>query len=326
LTLRLRDQHVGNFLAVLLSVAAASLAPLQTFIFVYAFVGPFHYLTEIAWLRKKDFYFGGGLVSPRVFVVVASLLCLAASVDMVVHRGLTGYAIGLLLVLSLSARVKNPLVLLAAAVVGYCAKFLFHGIVLFVAAVLPTIVHVYIFTVLFLISGLVRSKERPVLSWINPMLVLAAPLLLLRAHWGYFAPGSYWSNAEAGFANLHVMLAGLLGQNLHPTGLAAADPASAGVLRVLAFIYMYHYLNWFAKTELLKWHVVSRRSWALILGLYAFSVGCYLYSFVLGFYIVNFLSLLHVLLEFPLDWHTGHYLASAIPRPWVRRPTTQVAN
>jgi hypothetical protein len=192
--------------------------------------------------------------------------------------------------------------------------------------VLPTIVHVYIFTVLFLISGLVRSKERPVLSWINPMLVLAAPLLLLRAHWGYFAPGSYWSNAEAGFANLHVMLAGLLGQNLHPTGLAAADPASAGVLRVLAFIYMYHYLNWFAKTELLKWHVVSRRSWALILGLYAFSVGCYLYSFVLGFYIVNFLSLLHVLLEFPLDWHTGHYLASAIPRPWVRRPTTQVAN
>ena len=52
----------------MLSAVAASLAPLQVFIFVYAFVGPLHYLTEIAWLKKKDFYFGGGVVSERVYV------------------------------------------------------------------------------------------------------------------------------------------------------------------------------------------------------------------------------------------------------------------
>ena len=35
---------------------------------------------------------------------------------------------------------------------------------------------------------------------------------------------------------------------------------AAGVLRFLAFIYLFHYLNWFAKTEELPqlWHKVSR--------------------------------------------------------------------
>ncbi len=321
--MRLRDQHVGNFLALVLSVIAATLAPLQTFIFVYAFVGPFHYLTEIAWLRKKEFYFGQGIVSPRLYVIIASLLCLAGSVDVLVHRGMTGYAVGLILVLSLSAQVKNPYVLLAAAVAGYAAKFFVHGWVIFVGAILPTIGHVYIFTVLFIISGLVRSKERPVLSWVNPVLLVAAPFFLIRTSWSYATPGQYWVTAEQGFSTLHGYLAGLLGGNLHPDSSILADPASAGVLRFLAFIYMYHYLNWFAKTELLRWHHVSRKTWALVLTVYAGSVACYLYSFILGFYIVNFLGLLHVLLELPLNWHTGHYLATAIPRLWRRPPEQQ---
>lgn len=39
--MRIQDQHVGNFIALILSAVAATLAPLQTFIFVYAFVGRF---------------------------------------------------------------------------------------------------------------------------------------------------------------------------------------------------------------------------------------------------------------------------------------------
>ena len=71
----LRNQHVSNFLALVLSAVAASLAPLQVFIFVYAFVGPLHYLTEIAWLKKKDFYFGGGV--GRNGCMLPSLRCFA---------------------------------------------------------------------------------------------------------------------------------------------------------------------------------------------------------------------------------------------------------
>ena len=314
------SQHRGNFLALILSATAAMLAPLQTFIFVYAFVGPLHYLTEIAWLRKKDFYFGEGLVSPRWYTAIAALLCIAASIDFYLHRGITGYAIGILLVLSLSARVKNPWILLAALLSGYIAKFFVHGLVLFIGAILPTIVHVYLFTGLFMLSGLIREKHKTVLAWLNPILLAVLPVALLMATWHYTAPAAYWIHAESGFSALHGYLVGLLGHNLHPDSTILADNAAAGVLRFLAFIYLYHYLNWFAKTELLQWHRVSARTWSLIAVLYAISIGCYLWNFVIGFYIVNFLSLLHIFLEFPLNWHTGHFLTSTLARYFGRTP------
>jgi hypothetical protein len=320
----LKNQHVSNFLALALSAVAASLAPLQVFIFVYAFVGPLHYLTEIAWLKKKDFYFGGGVVSERLYVAVAAVLCVAVSIDFYIHRGMTGYAIGILMVLSLGAWVKNPYVLISALVAGYVAKFFVHGLVIFVGAILPTIVHVYVFTMLFMVSGLVRERKRSGLAWINPFLLLGLPIVLLMARWSYPAPGSYWINAEAGFSALHGYLARLLGHNLHPDASILADPAAAGVLRFLAFIYLFHYLNWFAKTELLQWHRVSRRSWGWIALLYSVSVGCYLWSFMVGFYIVNFLSMLHVFLEFPLNWYTGRFLTTSVARLWNKPRQEQV--
>ena len=316
---------MSNFAALAVSAVAASLAPLQVFIYVYAFVGPLHYLTEIAWLKKKGFYFGGGVVSERVYVAIAAVLCVAVSVDFYIRRGLTGYAIGILIVLSLGALVKNPYVLISALVAGYVAKFFVHGLVMFVAAILPTIAHVYIFTMLFMVSGLVRERKRSALAWFNPVLLLGLPVVLLMARWSYPVPGSYWVNAEAGFTALHNYLVRLLGHNLHPDATILADPAAAGVLRFFAFIYLFHYLNWFAKTELLQWHRVSRGSWAWIAALYSVSVGCYLWSFMVGFYIVNFLSMLHVFLEFPLNWHTGRFLTTSIARLWNRPEPEQVA-
>ena len=316
----IRNQHVGNFVALMVSAVAASVAPLHVFIFVYAFVGPLHYLTEIAWLKKKEFYFRGGTVSQQVYVAIAVALCVVVSVDFYVHRGLTGYAIGILMVLSLGALVKNPLVLMSALAAGFVARFFVHGLVIFVAAILPTIVHVYVFTMLFMVSGLVREKRRAGLPWMlgstNPLLLLALPVLLLAARWSYPAPGSYWVHAEAGFSALHGYLVRLLGHNLHPDASILTDPAAAAVLRFLAFIYSFHYLNWFLKTELLEWHKVSRRSWVWIAALYGVSVGCYLWNFVVGFYLVNFLSMLHVFLEFPLNWHTGRFLTDSVARVW----------
>jgi hypothetical protein len=321
----LKDQHVGNFLALVVSAVAASVAPLQTFIFVYAFVGPAHYLTEIAWLKKKDFYFSGGAVSERVYVAVAAVLCVGVCADFYIHRGITGYAIGLLMVLSLGALVKNPWVLLSALAAGYVAKFFVHGLVFFVATILPTIVHVYVFTVLFMVSGLVRETRRTWLGWLNPALLLALPWALVAARWNYPTPGSYWIHAEAGFASLHGSLVRLLGHNLHPDATILVDPAAAGVLRFLAFIYLFHYLNWFAKTELLKWHRVSRRSWAWIITLYLASSGCYLWNFRVGFYVVNFLSMLHVFLEFPLNWHTSRFLMGSFAGVWRGAERDEVA-
>ena len=296
---------------------AASLAPLQVFIFVYAFVGPLHYLTEIAWLKKKDFYFGGGVVSERVYVAIAAVLCAAVSVDYYVHRGITGYAIGLLMVLSLGAIVKNPYRPGLGADRRVCGQ-VFCAWVGDLCRRDPADHRpcVRLHDAVYGERARAGTKRRSVLAWSNPFLLLGLPVVLLMARWSYPAPGSYWINAEAGFSALHGYLVRLVGHNLHPDASILADPAAAGVLRFLAFIYLFHYLNWFAKTELLQWHRVSRRSWAWIALLYSVSVGCYLWNFVVGFYIVNFLSMLHVFLEFPLNWHTGRFLTASIARLW----------
>ena len=328
-----QGQHFGNLLALLVSAAAAALAPLQVFLFAYAFIGPLHYLTEMAWLRKKNFYSDtkSGILPSSLYVIAAIALCLAVSLDFYLHRGITAYSIALLVLLSLSTRVRDPRIFLALLATGLLARYFVHGFVLFIGAILPTIVHVYVFTLLFMVSGVVResqssqknpTKSRPTfLAWLNPVLLLALPVLLLTMHTSYPSPSQYWLTAEAGFADLHGYLVHLLGSNLHPDASILATPAAAAVLRFLAFIYLFHYLNWFTKTELLQWHRVSRRSWSVILTLYAISIGCYLFNFLLGFYIVNFLSLLHVFLEFPLNWHTAQFLTTSLTRLW-RRPAT----
>ncbi|MCU1350437.1 MAG: hypothetical protein JWO56_3467, partial [Acidobacteria bacterium] len=70
------------------------------------------------------------------------------------------------------------------------------------------------------------------------------------------------------------------------------------------FAYTYHYLNWFSKTSIIKWHEVSRRR-ALAIGLlWAAAVGVYAYDYSIGIGVLYLLSMLHVLLEFPLDHQT----------------------
>ena len=323
-----QGQHFANFVALLVSGVAATLAPLQVFLFAYAFIGPLHYLTEIAWLKKKGFYSDAraGLLSSPAYVGIATILCFGASTDFYLHHGVGGYTVGILVLLALCTRIRDLRIVLALLATGLLFKYFVHGFVLFIGVLLPTIVHVYFFTLLFMVSGLirekaretVREKRRPLLAWLNPLLLAGAPVFLLLLHAHYPSPGQYWINAEAGFADLHGYLVGLLGSNLHPAASILANPAAAAVLRLLAFIYLFHYLNWFAKTELLQWHRVSRRSWTTIVALYALAVGCYLWNFVIGFYVLNFLSLLHVFLEFPLNWHTGQFLSSSFTRLWQR--------
>ncbi len=301
----------------LLSAFAAWLLPLETFLIAGVLIGPFHYLTEIAWLHKKDFYFGSGLIPPAGYLGTAVLLCGAAALDLRLHRGWTAYAVAGLLVLSFSAVVRSlPLVLGLLALVA-ATRFFVHGYGLFLAAFVPTIVHVYFFTFLFLVSGALRGKRASRFGAFNAFLLLALPAVLLRlpAKLPMGLPGHAWMNSEALFAGVHEYIAGLMGLGMHFNPAGALEPHAILVFRFLAFIYLHHYLNWFAKTELLAWHKVSPRAWAAILVLYAGLIASYFFSFALGFYATYALSLLHVLLELPLNWQSG---ASIAVQPWKR--------
>jgi hypothetical protein len=300
----------GDLAALLVSGVAAAVAPLQVFLLAYVLLGPFHYLTEIAWLRKKKFYFGEGLVSPRVYAWAAAGLAAVGAADFVLRRGLGFWVIGGLLLLSLSVWVRNVYVLAAIAVAGVVAKELSPAVVILVAVIVPTVVHVFLFTWIFMVSGAMRNRALGWVRWLNPALTLAIPLALVFATVHYRAPAAFWVRSEAvSFGPFHQYLAGQMHHTMRLDASVLADPVVAGLLRLSAFAYLFHYLNWFAKVDLLQWHKLPKGLWAMLAVMYAASLSAYAFSFAAGFLVANFLSLLHVLLEFPLDWQALRFVA-----------------
>jgi hypothetical protein len=73
------------------------------------------------------------------------------------------------------------------------------------------------------------------------------------------------------------------------------------LMRFIAFAYLYHYLNWFSKTEVIRWHKVPKARFILVIGLWLLASGAYIYDYSVGLTFLFFLSFTHVLLEFPLN-------------------------
>ena len=73
------------------------------------------------------------------------------------------------------------------------------------------------------------------------------------------------------------------------------------IMRFIAFAYTYHYLNWFSKTSLIKWHQIVRTRLWLLVALWVICIALYLYDYGLGLKVLMCLSLMHVYLEFPLN-------------------------
>ena len=75
-------------------------------------------------------------------------------------------------------------------------------------------------------------------------------------------------------------------------------------MRLIAFAYLYHYLNWFSKTSIIKWHEVTRSRAVAIFGFWAAGGLIYLYDYRVGLGVFYIMSMLHVFLEFPLNHQT----------------------
>ena len=305
----------ADLAALAVSGAAAAVAPLQVFLLAFAFLGPIHYLTEIAWLRKKKFYFDKGMVSSRIYVVLAAAMVVVGLLGPLLKHDLSVWVVGLLLLLSLTVWVRNAYAVLVIAIAAVVTGFFLRTWVYFIAVMVPTLVHVFFFTWTFMVSGALRDKRETLVKWLNPILLLAIPFVIAFLPMHYAEPSGIWLRGEAlTFAAIHQKLAGDLRGTLILNGKLLNDPVAAGLLRLFAFVYLFHYLNWFAKTELLQWHKVSRRGWVVIGAAYTVLLGVYAWSFRLGFLLATFLSLLHVLLEFPLNWHTLRFLAGRMRR------------
>jgi hypothetical protein len=169
---------------------------------------------------------------------------------------------------------------------------------LFLAAMLPTVIHVFCFTGLFILHGSIKSRSP--LGYASLAVFLACGGGFL----AYHPPAAHYVVGPR-TAALGTALNMPFDQLALFTGVSKDTWNSLAAFgRFLAFAYTYHYLNWFSKTGIIRWHAVSGARLAAIAAAYAGSLALYAYDYRIGLEALFGLSLIHVLLEFPLDVRT----------------------
>lgn len=190
--------------------------------------------------------------------------------------------------------------------------------VYFVAAyLLVTIVHVLVFTAAFVLYGALRTKSRSGLVSLAVFVACVASCFVLRLGPALGAPVSLRA-IYAFFDPLNLQLAQLLGLG---EGDVYESEGGLAVMRLIAFAYTYHYLNWFSKTSIIRWHDVPRLRAVAIVVLWIAAVGLYRLDYSAGLSVLYVLSLLHVLLELPLDHQTFAGIAAELRRTVAARAT-----
>jgi len=394
----LKDDKI-NYLNIGLMFATAVFAffaPFETFLLAYAFLGPLHYLTEISWLHDRQ-YFTKGKYDFIVLLVIGVLLSTAAFAqdfgykweiytyfsEMQLSSKLVVFALfsGMLFAL-----VKN----LFVKIVSCFFIFIFVSgwlspenieenqsstTVFALTSLVPTLIHVYVFTGLFMLYGSLKSRSKSGLMAVVAVVIL--PLILVfvlpvnpKESWvSSYGKNAYYAKGQ-GFFNTNVEIMDHFGILDEPKltnkqfldSIVNSKTANAGftpnekkrlndslqhkskepfvfyqpnderfgqtiavrkalpvnpkdyfwnsvffsifgimLMRFIAFAYLYHYLNWFSKTEVIRWHKVPKIRFFAVIVLWLSACGFYIYDYSLGLSVLFFLSFTHVLLEFPLN-------------------------
>jgi hypothetical protein len=310
----------GAFLVVV-AAALAAFRPVEVFLAGFMVLGPLHYLTELVWLHERRCFtsrawhpalLGGiGLVGTTMVLLLDSGAPLPAEARVVAQNvAVTALFVATVLAFVLTRRDPKPAMLAvagaAATVVGvaWSVSGWSYGYFLGFGVLLPTVVHVLGFTALFMIHGCIRRRDRGDLLALG--LFLSA-LVLLVLPWGpVTAHPAAAARYGTTFSYLNDAIIGMVG--------GRADSASSGLwadglMRVLAFAYLHHYLNWFEKTPRIGLDRLSPRQLRIAVGGWLFLLGATAVNVELGLMLALVPNVLHMVLELPLNWRTIRALA-----------------
>lgn len=310
-----------NTFLILLSFGLAYLFPFELFIIVYAVLGPLHYFTEINWIRDKDYF-----VNSKKWIYLTLIFTLLIAIPGILkfsnliflndyplfrflRYGIPTYSNHLILLLLITAfsllfwkKRKQQLFIISLGILIAFAVHQFKTYHIVIGILLPTIIHVYVFTILFMWYG--NLKEQKTMNYLNLVLMLLIPLFLFMLsidNSSYHFSETTKSVIGTHFYKLNATILNLFGLEKNPN-LLFYDIANLKIQIFIAFAYTYHYLNWFSKTTIIGWHKKLTQKKSILIGiLWLFSVGLYFYNYSIGLAVLLFLSLLHVILEFPLN-------------------------
>lgn len=262
----------------------------------YAVLGPAHYLTQISWLHDRRYFSGTRLVLPVMGLIIL-LFSLPALAPGLMHPWFQALLVGLALWFALMLTVpRNPVSLgvgFAAGAVTVYMMIRFPGAALFVSVLLPTVLHVFVFTASFMLVGALRTRSREAYASVIILLLCAASFLLPLDPLGRETAVPHM----AGLQFFQPVVDFLKGMGL-------STSTNAQLFGFLSFAYTYHYANWFSKVKAIQWNRVPRGRMRGMVVAYATMFALYAHDFTAGFFLSALLSNLHVFLEFPLNLRT----------------------
>lgn len=312
-----------NIVLIVLSAILAYVFPLELFIFAYAILGPLHYVTEINWLNDKSYYFSQknwiwlsiGLVAALVLTVPklyfeygpaeSALWQVAVTVNTWSNSVIF---ISLLLAIGYQF-ITSKLGWVIISCVGFFGAVWLNGMEhysIIIGLFIPTVIHVYVFTLIFMAYGAKMSKSK--FGYATVALALIIPFFFVFVQ---IQPGAYLFSdtlkslyLENNFHVPPVLFSKYIGLS-QGDSFYFYEMMELKLMMFFSFIYCYHYLNWFSKTTVIRWHKLINLPKAIaIIGIWAVSLFFYYVDFRLGVLLSLFLSFLHVILEFPLNMLT----------------------
>jgi hypothetical protein len=296
--------HHLNSGLIIFSCIVAFFIPFELFLFSYGVLGPLHYLTEIGWLHKKNYFTKGKY--DFLFLTGTCILLVYWNYNPPKNYGLTADII-LFSFLSCIAFVfikdwlyRFVIIALAVVFIGFLNNS--PQFFTWVAIFLPTIIHVFIFTWAFMLYGVLKEKSWPGLLSILILITAAVLIIVIQPTNLYYNVSDYTQKSYVRFGDLNFNLINFFNMDkLSNVKQIFTTNAGFVIMRFIAFAYTYHYLNWFSKTSVIKWHLVPKATLITTIALWLISIGLYIYDYNLGLQVLFFLSFLHVFLEFPLN-------------------------
>lgn len=331
-----KETDLINVFLIIFSLFLAFQYPFELFFFSFIVLGPLHYLTEINWLKEKN-YFVQNRHTVWLFVLITVIISIPFFQKIEIIRDFfqsTGYQpilkwvnrqfgylilFGLLFSIALvhfSSWFKLMMFFIVAA--GLSFVLLNYNKTLFMIAtfLITTIIHVYLFTLLFMYFG--YTKNKTFYGKLNIILLLVCPLLIMistspLSESYQLSPYIVGAVYDSGIGELVYRIAQLL--NIHTYGtLDLSTPKAVKIMTFISFAYTYHYLNWFSKTSIIGWsrNLTKQKTYAILL-IWIGIIILYKYNFNYGLVLLFFFSTLHVLLEFPLNITTMRALVQKVP-------------
>ncbi len=327
-----------NIGLMLVSCCVAVMIPFELFLFSYAILGPMHYLTEISWLHDRNYYTKGRY--DALFLLIIGVLVSITFFNSIYRLEIdipaqfnTQLAWVALLSSLVFVLVKNTFYRIVGIFLIIVTSQLSSHFWLFLSVFLPTLVHVYIFTGLFMLYGALKSKSR--LGILSVVILVLCPILLFNVYPDtvFFPVSDYGKNAYVGgeqgvgFFQMHIQsLVSFFGYKTEGTNMTywlnEVFNSKTGILmaRFIAFAYTYHYLNWFSKTRVIQWHKVPKARFAIVIIFWVVSISLYIYNYTMGLLWLFFLSYLHVLLELPLNYTSVIGIGKSLKERFVKSP------